>query len=88
MAISKSIVLKSGVTGEYLRIASIVKSYDVSRGDESIVSVELYLNQAAREGKKDKITIMSEIIPVVNSFAEAYVELKKLTAYAEARDIL
>jgi len=88
MAIKKIIELENGVTAEYIRIKGVQKSYDVDRGEESILNIEVYLDGASRNDEKKPVILENVNVPLVNSFEEAYVELKKLDKYIDAEDII
>lgn len=83
MALQKNIELKTGVISIYTRIKSITKNIDVSRGVESIVSLEHYLTN---DTTKQPVELSREHIPVVYSFAEAYTILKLIEKYSNAID--
>lgn len=85
MAIQKNIDLENGVTASYIRIKSILKNNDLSRGDESILSVEYYLNDTIRLNKKPIYT-ENYYIQEVQTFSDAYIELKKLSKFSGAID--
>lgn len=83
MAIIKNIELENGIVISYIRIKAMQKSLDVDRGAEMIITVEYYLDDIARQSK-EYVTLDHVNIPVVNSFEEAYIELKKLPKYVGA----
>lgn len=85
MAIQKNIELENGVMASYIRIKSILKNNDLSRGVESILSVEYYLNDTIRLNKKP-ISTENYYIQEVQTFSDAYIELKKLNKFSGAID--
>jgi hypothetical protein len=85
MALQKQIELKSGVVTNYHRIKSITKSKDVSRGVESIVTIDHFVSD---DTSKEPVTNSSEFIAEVYSFTDAYNFIKQLPKYDGAIDLL
>jgi len=76
MALTINYESNSGVQGTYLNIQNIARSYDVDRGNESIITARIYLSPEARANGKQPIDTVYHNVPEVFSFEVAYTELK------------
>ena len=84
MAIKLNKELDNGLVVDYFKIVGLNKH---SRLDNNMeVLVELYASEAHRFSGKVPVATMVKIIPAINSFEEAYAELKKLEEFNGAED--
>jgi hypothetical protein len=81
MSLKKEFDAGNGVPAEYWRIQSVER-----KGEGSLVWIFLFYNQQAYLDGKFRVADYWHNIPQVDTFEQAYLELKKLPEFEGAED--